>query len=90
MNDFITDLFNIDRKKIKKMNVVTSKDKTEFHIVLNHDGDLFCPFCYGVVHANGYFITIVINATNACVLSLGKILSLFLTLEILIFLLKTL
>ena len=54
MNDFITDLFNIDRKKIKKMNVVTSKDKTEFHIVLNHDGDLFCPFCYGVVHANGY------------------------------------
>ena len=35
MNDFITDLFNIDRKKIKKMNVVTSKDKTEFHIVLN-------------------------------------------------------
>ncbi|WP_102265770.1 ISL3 family transposase [Massilicoli timonensis] len=61
MNDFITDLFNIDRKKIKKMNVVTSKDKTEFHIVLNHDGDLFCPFCYGVVHANGYSKPKIIN-----------------------------
>ena len=53
MYDFITDLFNIDKKMIKKIEVISSKDLTEFHISLVSE-KLRCPYCHGITHLHGF------------------------------------
>lgn len=60
MYDFITDLFNIDKKMIKKIEVISSKDLTEFHISLVSE-KLRCPYCHGITHLHGFSKPKVIN-----------------------------
>ena len=60
MYDFITDLFNIDKKMIKKIEVISSKDLTEFHISLVPE-KLRCPYCHGITHLHGFSKPKVIN-----------------------------
>ena len=57
---FITDLFNIDKKMIKKIEVISSKDLTEFHISLVSE-KLRCPYCHGITHLHGFSKPKVIN-----------------------------
>ena len=60
MYDFITDLFNLDKKRIKNINVVSNPDVTQLHISLIPE-HLVCPYCHGVSHLNGYTKPKVIN-----------------------------
>lgn len=60
MYDFITDLFNIDKKLIKNIEVHSSKDLTELHISLKPE-KLRCPYCHGITHLHGYSKSKVIN-----------------------------
>lgn len=60
MDNFIIDLFNIDKKLIKYFNIVSKKDCTEFHITL-HAENLSCPFCFGITHIHGYSKPKIIN-----------------------------
>ena len=53
MNNFITDLFNIDKNMIKSVKVTSSSDLTEFHISLHHE-ILSCPYCHGITHSHGF------------------------------------
>ena len=52
MYDFITDLFNLDKKSIKSINITTSHDLTEIHMTLYHEITP-CPLCHGVTHSHG-------------------------------------
>lgn len=60
MYDFITDLFNLDKKSIKSIDVATSHDLTEIHITLYHE-NIPCPFCHGVTHSHGFSAPKTIN-----------------------------
>ncbi|WP_270373021.1 ISL3 family transposase [Longicatena caecimuris] len=53
MYDFITDLLNIDRNLIKSLDVVKLNDEIQYHITL-FQKPVFCPFCGGTTHSNGY------------------------------------
>ena len=79
MYDFITDLFNIDKKLIKNIEVHSSKDLTELHISLKPE-KLRCPYCHGITHLHGYSKSKVINHSK-----LGRIPLLFLISRIPIF-----
>lgn len=60
MNNFITDLFNIDKNFIKSIKVISSLDLTELHVMLNHEKQ-YCPFCHGITHFHGYSSPKTIN-----------------------------
>ena len=60
MYDFITDLFNLDKKMIKNISVSSSPTLTQLHISLIPQR-IPCPFCHGITHLNGYSKPKVIN-----------------------------
>lgn len=60
MNDFITDLFNVDKEMIECINIITNNGTTELYIELIKE-NIPCPFCGGITHANGYCKPKVIN-----------------------------
>lgn len=53
MDNFIINLFNLDKKSIKNIDVISSNSLTEFHITLlpSHP---HCPYCGGLTHSNGF------------------------------------
>lgn len=60
MNNFIIDLFNIDKNLIKSVDVVSSQNLTKLFITLHHE-ILSWPYCKGHTHFHGYSAPKTIN-----------------------------
>lgn len=60
MINFITNLLNIPKNKIKTFEVISLANETQFHITL-HNEECNCPFCGGSIHCNGHSKPVRIN-----------------------------